>query len=97
MIQCSQCEHFVQGPAGQIGFTCNPFSNIKEPECLNKWQLVKLDLLVRAYQSTLEMYNRLAPLQEKMFRHMQREVEDMEESDSWKCEEDEDEEQSEDK
>ena len=88
MIQCNQCEHFVQGPNGQVGFTCQPFSTIKEPECLTKWQLVKLDTLVRAYQATLQMYNRLAPLQEKMFRHMQREVDDMEESDSWKYDED---------
>lgn len=84
MIQCSDCEHFVQGPHGQVSFNCNPFSTIKEPECLVKLQLVKLDMMVRAYQATLNMYNRLAPLQEKMFRHMQREVDEMEESDSWK-------------
>ncbi|MCL2330247.1 MAG: hypothetical protein FWC56_02990 [Phycisphaerae bacterium] len=92
MIPCNQCEYFVQGPNGQVGFTCQPFSTIKEPECLTKWQLVKLDTLVRAYQATLQMYNRLAPLQEKMFRHMQREVDDMEESDSWKYDEDNDDE-----
>jgi hypothetical protein len=93
MIQCSQCEHFIQGPQGQIGFNCNPFTMIKEPECLQKWQLVKLDLMVRAYQATVEMYNRLAPLQEKMFRQMQREMDDMEDADSWKNEEDDEEEQ----
>jgi hypothetical protein len=84
MIQCSECEHFVQGPGGQSGFTCNPFSTIKEPECLTKWQLIKLDTMVRAYQATLDMYRRLAPLQEKMFRHMQREIDDADEADSWK-------------
>ena len=92
MIQCSQCEYYVQGPQGQVGFNCNPFSTIKEPECLTKWQLVKLDLMVRSYQATLEMYNRLAPLQEKMFRHIEREVDEMEETDSWKYDEDEEEE-----
>lgn len=92
MIQCSECEYFVQGPLGQIGFNCNPFSTIKEPECLAKLQLVKLDMMVRAYQATLDMYNRLAPLQEKMFRHMEREVDEMEESDSWKVDEEDEEE-----
>lgn len=84
MIQCSDCEHFVQRPDGQANFTCNPFSNIKEPECLEKWQLIKLDMMVRAYQATVQVYNRLAPLQEKMFRQMQREVDDMDEADAWK-------------
>lgn len=84
MIHCRDCEHFVQGPDGQVAFRCNPFTNIKEPECLIKWQLIKLDTMVRAYQATLEMYRRLAPLQEKMMRHMEREIDEMEESERWK-------------
>jgi hypothetical protein len=40
--------------------------------------------MVRAYQATLDIYRRLAPMQEKMFRHMEREIEDVEESDRWK-------------
>jgi hypothetical protein len=84
MIQCSECEYFVRGPGGQVGFTCDPFSTIKEPECLTKWQLIKLDTMVRAYQATIDMYRRLAPLQEKMFRQMQRELDEQEEADSWK-------------
>jgi hypothetical protein len=93
MIECKDCEFFVQGPQGQIGFKCNPFVNIKEPECLHKWQIVKIDAvaakvdtMVRAYQATLAVYERLAPLQEKMFKHMEREIEDMEEADGWKYE-----------
>lgn len=84
MIQCSQCEHYIQGPGGQIGFTCNPFTTIKEPECLVKWQLIKLDTMVRAYQATLDMYRRIAPMQEKMIRHMEREIDDIDEADAWK-------------
>lgn len=98
MLQCSECEYCVRGPDGQIGFTCNPLSTIKEPECLAKWQLfrldamtAKLDQMVRAYQATVDMYKRLAPLQEKMFRHMQREIDDIEESDSWKFDQEADE------
>jgi len=30
------------------------------------------------------MYDRLAPLQEKMFRHLEREIDDAEEADEWK-------------
>ena len=91
MTQCTDCEYFVRGPQGQIGFKCNPFVNIKEPECLQKWQLVKIDTMatkidtmVRAYQATLDMYKRLAPLQEKMFKHMEREIDTVEEADGWK-------------
>ena len=98
MMQCQDCEHFSEGPGGQVQFQCHPFKNIKEPECLMKWQLIKLDValrgsqvavtkldqMVRAYQATVEMYKRLAPLQEKMFRHMEREIDDLDEADSWK-------------
>lgn len=90
MIQCSECEHFVASPGGQATFSCDPFRNIKEPECLAKWQLIKLDMLVRSYQVTVDAYRRLAPMQEKMFRHMEREIEEQEEADRWKHEHDED-------
>jgi hypothetical protein len=84
MIQCSACEHFHRGEDGEVTFTCNPFHNIKEPECLVKWQLIKLDTMVQAYQATLRVYERLAPLQEKMFRHMEREIQDQEDAEGWK-------------
>ena len=84
MIQCADCEHFYRGPDGEFAFTCSPFHNVKEPECLQKWQLIKLDTMVQAYQATLRMYERLAPLQERMFRHMEREIQDQEDADSWK-------------
>ena len=84
MIQCSECEHFVRGPGSQIGFKCDPFKNIKEPQCLLKWQLIKIDTMVRSYQATLEMYKRLAPLQEKMFRQMERDIDDIDDADRWK-------------
>jgi hypothetical protein len=42
MIQCSECEHFHQKAGGEVTFTCNPFNNIKEAECLAKWQLLNL-------------------------------------------------------
>ena len=91
MIQCSECEHFVAGPGGQITLKCNPYTTVKEPECLQKWQLAKLDLMVQAYQATIQMYKRLAPMQEKIFRQMEREIDDTDEADAWKRKQDEDE------
>ncbi len=91
MIQCKDCEHFKRGPDGQLAFGCDPFANIKEPECLEKWQILrsaeltqKVDRMVKAYEATLEIYRRLQPLQEKMFRHMEQEIDELEEGDSWK-------------
>lgn len=84
MIQCCDCEHFHRDGAGNVQLSCNPFVNIKEPECVTKWQLIKLDTMVQSYQATLEMYKRLAPMQEKMFRHMEREMDDVDEADRWK-------------
>lgn len=91
MIQCSECEHCRRGPGSQIAFGCEPFGTIKEPECLAKWQLLRLsevsqkvDRLVAAYEATLAMYKKWAPLQEKMFRRMEKEIDENEDADSWK-------------
>jgi len=84
MIQCKDCEFFEQVVGDQVRLRCNPFTNIKEPECLVKWQLLRLDLMTRAYMATIAEYKRIAPLQEKLYRHMSREMEDMDEADQWK-------------
>ena len=47
MIQCSTCEFGTTLPNGRIGITCDPLSNIKEPECLSKWMLVRLGNIER--------------------------------------------------
>jgi len=91
MIQCKDCEYFERGPGGELSFKCDPFTSIKEPECLAKWQLIKINQLTSAYQSTLDYYRKLAPLQEKMFKVMQRELEDIDEQEKWKIDEDADE------
>lgn len=95
MIQCSDCEYFVRGPGGAMAFKCDPFGSIKEPECLVKWQILrtselaaKVDRMVAAYEATLEIYRRFAPMQEKMFKHMEREIDDAEDADSWKTQDD---------
>ncbi len=91
MIQCKDCELCEIIPDGQRTFKCDPFYNIKEPECIAKWQLIRLDMLVASYQSTLGWYKKFAPLQDKILKYMQREVEDMDESDQWKLDDKEEE------
>jgi hypothetical protein len=95
VIQCGDCEFFGRGSEGQMSFRCDPFANIKESDCLAKWQILrtvellqKVERMVAAYEATLAVYKRLEPLQEKMFRRMEKEIEQMEEGDSWKGDED---------
>lgn len=90
MLQCQNCEFFQQAPDGSPILTCDPFGNIKEPECVAKWQLAQLSVIAKSHQATLEMYKRLAPLQERMFRHVEREIDEADEADSWKNTEDDD-------
>ena len=89
MIQCSECEFCQRQPSGEVSFRCDPFGTVKEPECLMKWQIIKVNQMVATYQATLEYYRKLAPMQEKMFKVVQRELDDMNEAEKWKAEEDE--------
>lgn len=84
MIQCKDCEFGEVDDQGNVRLTCNPFVNIKEPECLAKWQLVRLDLMTRAYMATIREYKKIAPLQQKLYRRMSQEMDDMDEADRWK-------------
>ena len=53
-------------------------------------------MLLASYQGMLKWYQKLAPLQDKIFKYMQREIEDMDETDRWKIDtEDEDDEKEE--
>jgi hypothetical protein len=93
MIQCKDCEFCEISPDGKRTFKCDPFVNIKEPECIAKWQLIRLDMLLASYQSMLRWYGKLAPLQDKIFKYMKRELEDLDDADSWKSDDQDDEEQ----
>ena len=42
----------------------------------------------------LQWQNKMAPLQDKIFKYMKREIDDMDESDSWRSDEDEAEEEN---
>jgi len=97
MIQCKDCEFFSRGAGGEIAFSCDPFTNIKEPECLTKWQLIKINQMVAGYQATLDYYHKLAPMQEKMFKVMERELDDISETEKWKIADEDEEHQDPDK
>ncbi|MFP4354903.1 MAG: hypothetical protein ACLFUJ_07230 [Phycisphaerae bacterium] len=93
MLQCKDCQYFSRSADGEIAFACDPFSTIVEPECLAKWQLIKTNQMTAqvaqmasAYQATLNYYQKLAPMQEKMFKFMEREIDEQEDIDSWKYE-----------
>ncbi len=92
MLQCSECEYYRAGPDGAPLLSCDPFKTIKEPECLAKWNLLHLSELAQSHRATLDVYRRLAPLQEKMFRHVEREIDEAEEADGWKYDSDDDDE-----
>jgi hypothetical protein len=68
---------------------------VKEPECIAKWQLLRLDMLVASYQGMLKWYNKMAPLQDKLFKYMEKEVDSMDESEQWKLEEEDEDENDE--
>ncbi len=93
MIQCKDCELYQSSPDSKGVFMCNPFTNIKEPECLAKWQLIRLDMLLASYQGMLKWYGKMAPLQDKIIQFMQREIDELDESDSWKVDDEEPEEE----
>jgi hypothetical protein len=86
MIQCLDCQFCETGPDGRRTFKCDPFVNVVEPECIQKWQLLRLDMLVASYQSMLQLYQRMAPMQDKLFKYMEREINEMNESENWKVE-----------
>jgi hypothetical protein len=76
------------GPDGRRSFKCDPFSNIKEPECIAKWQLIRLDMLLASYQGMLRWQKEMEPLQRKMMKYVEREMKDIDESEKWKIDED---------
>ena len=92
MIQCETCEFCRRDEHGAISFSCDPFATIKEPECLLKWQLLRTSQMVEAYQATLGYYHKLAPMQDKLFKAMERELNEMEDGEQWKQKDDEPEE-----
>ena len=45
-------------------------------------------MLLSSYRGMQKWQEKLAPLQDKIFKYMQREIEDIDETDKWKVDED---------
>lgn len=95
MIQCKDCELFEMDPSGRRIFRCDPFINIKEPECLQKWQILRLDVLISMYRGMAAWQEKMGPLQDKLIRYFKREIEELDESENWKIDLDEEDDDSE--
>ncbi len=87
MIQCKDCEFYEIGPDGRRIFKCDPYSNIKDADCLAKWQLLRLDALVATGRGLLRWYERMAPMQDKLFKYVQHELDDIDQAERWKIDE----------
>ena len=88
MIQCKDCEFYSEDGDGRRMFTCDPFTNVKEPDCLVKWQLLRLDLLVSTFRGMAGFQEKMAPMQDKIMKYVKRELEDLDESENWKVDDD---------
>lgn len=91
MLRCEDCEFFSRASDGSPILACDPFSTIKEPECLAKWQVAQLMSISQSHQATAELHRRLAPFQEKIIKHMEREMGEADDSDRWKRSDEDDE------
>jgi len=52
-------------------------------------------MLVASYQQMTRWYGKLAPMQDKIFKYMKREIEDIDESERWRLDDEEEEEEQE--
>ena len=91
MIQCKDCEFCHTDPDGKRIFACDPFTNIKEMECILKWQLIRLDMLLISYNGMLKFQEKMGPLQDKILKYVKREIDDIDESERWRLDSPEDE------
>ncbi|ARN56749.1 hypothetical protein [Sedimentisphaera salicampi] len=84
MIQCKDCKYCKEGANGEMIFLCNPFKYIVEPECLQKWQIMKLNELLSIQTSQARANSKLNDIQDKIIKYVEREIDDMEDADGWK-------------
>ncbi len=51
---------------------------------MQKWQLLRLDMMVSGFQSMRMFQQKMEPMQDKLYKYVQRELDDIEDADSWK-------------
>lgn len=93
-MQCKDCQYSELAANGKRVFTCNPFENIVEPECIAKWQLIKLDQFLEMQAMQLRSQANMAPMQNKIMKYIERELKDLEDADDWKNSYDQDDDES---
>lgn len=49
-----------------------------------KWQLMRLDMLLSTQEALFRNNEKLAPLQDKLIRYVEKEIDDIDDADSWK-------------
>ncbi len=49
-----------------------------------KWQLMRLDMLLSTQEALFRNNAKLAPLQDKLIRYVEKEIDDLDDADSWK-------------
>ncbi len=52
MLRCEDCEFFNRAPDGSPILACDPFSTIKEVECLAKWQVAHLMSISQSHEAS---------------------------------------------
>ena len=94
MIDCKDCEYWEEGKAGK-GCMADPFENVPESECLQKWTIMRLNLLNLTMAKLVEYYafmarerakasDTLTELQNKLLDAIKREEDDWGDGESWK-------------
>ena len=69
MLKCKECEFYSRDETtGQVMLKCDPFDTVKEPECLAKMQLMRLEAMMQMQHATMRWQQRMTPMQEKMFK-----------------------------
>ena len=87
MLQCQDCEFGKELPDGGIDLTCDPARNIKEPECLTKWQILLLQNIRRDSALVAEVMPELKTwlsLVGPLAIHANDQITEREKSDDWK-------------
>lgn len=84
MLKCNECEFYQPTAEGRKNFLCDPFSTVKEPECLQKWQILRLEMLLAGYGQMLAAQQSMEPMHRKMMQYVEREIDGINEADQWK-------------
>jgi hypothetical protein len=49
-----------------------------------KWQILRLDLLLKHSRMNMSWQHKMSPIQDKILKYIQRELDDLDDADQWK-------------